>query len=178
MQDGPNRYGTAAELAQEFSGLVEDAKEFFFEAMLEGYVKGGQVPGSIMNFPGSRSFHHWHDNWCLCDMFTIAPPSHVSAGTTYIWYRSTPVWMMQYNGYYRPPAVPTLTAALRDAYSERKFFGGRGPAVFAGQGNRFYVNRYEGEFETSAHGEEMIYDSNAAVIGLHRYQSVFFGWNV
>lgn len=82
--------------------------------------------------------------------------------------------MMQYFGQYPEEAIPCLKAALRAAYAEKKFFGGRGPENFElGAGEYVYWNKKEvlqSHNFASFNGAECVFNKKGELIGRHFYQ--------
>lgn len=75
--------------------------------------------------------------------------------------------MMQYGGYYQKGF---LKRALMAAYSQRKWFGGRGPASFTEEGltylNNFKLTRFE-----NWEGKETVFRKSES-LGWHKYSSM------
>lgn len=124
----------------------------FFEAMNAGYATDAPKKKSILWLPGSKTIEYIRDSWRVVDSYHVTALGPRSGGTTIISYEETPVWMMQYLGQYDEAAIPCLKAALRAAYAEKEFFGGRGPDEFV-HGEFVYHNEvdraYRADFQTS-----------------------------
>lgn len=116
----------------ERKNLLDKAKDFFFEAMLAGWVSDNDViqkpETTIPNMSGIHTYEYEKGNFRLVDSYYSQ--GEKSCGTTMIWYRGEPIWFMAYHGWYKPEAITTLKFALRDNYKEKVFEGGRGPGLF------------------------------------------------
>lgn len=142
----------------------------FFEAMNAGYAAENKpMKGSIAVLRGSKTTYHAQGPWEVNDVWFVTPLSTYSGGMTIISYKGVPVWMMQYFGKYEKTAISCLKAALRAAYSERKFFGGRGPEEFI-HGKYVYENDLGAsrDFQDFS-GRESVRDETGE-IGWHAYQ--------
>lgn len=124
----------------------------FFEAMNAGYAADAPKKQSILWLPCNKTIEYKRDPWRVVDTYHVTKLGPRSGGTTVISYEETPVWMMQYLGQYDESAIPCLKAALRAAYAEKKFFGGRGPERFVCD-RLIYLNEvdrsYRGDFQDS-----------------------------
>ncbi len=118
--------------------ILAGAREAFFYAMLHGWVAGGdhkkvvRVPGSFdskeVSYSAGLSYKR---KWFLVvDRYCVSEAGK-SAGTTTIWLNHDPVWFMSYGGAYLKEDIPFLKNALTRVYSEKQFFGGRGPTSLA-----------------------------------------------
>ena len=159
------------ELKQKF---VSEMQEVFFRAMNTGYAATEKPKKStIAELPGSKLIPPYiRGPWKVTDVYHVMPFSTVSGGTTMISHEEVPVWMMQYFGKYEKDAIPCLKAALRDAYSKKIFYGGRGEGLFL-QGEFPYWNtpspiRFE-EFAGDEHVTRQTEKSGTFVLGRHRY---------
>jgi hypothetical protein len=77
---------------------------------------------------------------------------------------------MQYVGYYNKEAIAFLKQALMAAYSQRSWFGGRGPASYVGEGMSYLNNISLSGFEKSE-GRETIFRKSES-LGWHKYSSM------
>lgn len=141
---------------------IEIIKQFFFRGMLNGYVNPNfvkltdlqaiapQMPdGFIM--PGSKCTVYREkiddDFFQLIDVWFSRKDCDFSGGMTVIISSNNgPVWMMNYGGHYSEEAIPTLKLALRTAYEQKDFHGGRGHEKFS-NGDYLYSNDFQhGDF--------------------------------
>lgn len=118
--------------------ILEGAREAFFHTMLHGWASGSknavktEVPGSPNNKESTyiAGFMHKKDFFRVVDRYCVSETGK-SAGTTTIWFHRDPIWFMSYGGAYLKEDIPFLKNALVSVYSEKQFFGGRGPTSFA-----------------------------------------------
>ena len=151
-------------------GDMESIQNIFFDAMRRGWAcdncaKKIEVP----QLPGSKaiSFEHGPLRVVDCYMTNL----NFSTGTTTIWYRGRPLWVMHYGGRYEKEAIPFLKFCLRRAYTERRFYGGRGPNFM--RDDRFtYVNKIERNNFRDFAGEERIFDTSGQCFGYHWYRGM------
>lgn len=118
--------------------ILDGAREAFFHAMLCGWASGSrnavevEIPGSS----GSKEVTYitgllYEKEWFrVADRYCVSEAGK-SAGTTTIWFHHDPVWFMSYGGAYLKEDLPFLKSALMRVYSEKQFFGGRGPTTIA-----------------------------------------------
>lgn len=104
-------------------------REFFFDGMQQGWAAKGEKT-TIPQLPGAKAITYRDGNLCLVDYYFADKRTGRSAGSTVIWFRDEPAWIMHYGGYYPKGVIPFLKAALNSAYQDRIFYGGRGPVVF------------------------------------------------
>jgi hypothetical protein len=115
--------------------LREEAREAFFLAMMAGYASVARVEKrTILELPGSKMIRFEYGRYTIIDTWWTVPDSPYSFGQTIIYRDDIPVWVMQYQGDYAEDAIPFLKEALREAYSNRNFIGGRGPAKYERDG--------------------------------------------
>lgn len=108
--------------------LKGEVLNVFFQAMLVNYSKKEHVTEkkSIPELPGSSMLSPFfcgryvvvHYDWLLAN--------NSNFGNIIVYRDGTPVWQMQYSGWYLAEAVPFLKMVLRSAYRQREFYGGRG----------------------------------------------------
>ncbi|MBI2003669.1 MAG: hypothetical protein HYS78_01695 [Parcubacteria group bacterium] len=151
---------------------AQTAEQFFFEAMKGGWAM--PVPKShIPALPGSKSIPFRIGEYTLLDYYFVAPGSDSSYGTTVIWVTERPFWVMHYGGWYKKEAIPFLKAALRQAYSQNQFVGGRGPNSYHEKGHPFWYRNHIENFANSFarfHGfEDVVNTENDEVLGEHRF---------
>ncbi len=86
---------------------IEQIQSFFFKAMMAGWINGGQfIPSS--DAPGYKEFSFKDGDFTLVDRYCSVDDSRRSAGTTTIWFKETPVWVMNYGGWYEDRAITCL----------------------------------------------------------------------
>ena len=149
---------------------IEEIKSFFFEAMVNGYISGGDEI-KISEIPEYRAIPFKKGKFYLLDNYLITPYSDKSAGTTTIWYDDKPVWVMHYGGYYKESAISLLKKALAKTYKSSQFFGGRGPLSLSESKNSLiYINYPKiNDFE-KFEGREVIFDTKKNIcLGYHEY---------
>lgn len=145
-------------------------EQFFFQAMKSGWAT--PVPKSpIPGLPGSKSIPFRRDDFTLIDYYFVASGSNASYGSTVIWVANRPVWVMHYGGWYKKEVIPFLKAALREAYSQNQFFGGRGPQRYTNNEYLFlYCNKWIEGYFGNFHGLEYVLDEHRNQrLGEHRY---------
>ncbi len=157
----------------DFQRNVQDS---FFDAMMAGYAGAAQEKEKP-DLPGLKVIE-WTNEYCgswrVLDSYLVSSLGQYSGGTTTIWYNDTPIWMMQYMGYYREEAIPCLKAALRANYERKEFNGGRGPQVFRQDGLIYLNTTTSNNFYGDAHGEEKIVSEDGrTTLGEHRYHSTY-----
>ncbi len=161
------------ELAKDPAFVVE-MKAKFFEAMMAGYASAEKPKKRFLTeIPGYKVVTYVSGPWKVIDAWQVTPIGDGSGGTTHILYENIPTWMMQYFGKYDATAIPCLKAALRAAYSERKFFGGRGPKDFVHENGAFYRNwKHDiGQHDfASFFGQERVFDRTDQRLGCHSFQ--------
>ena len=152
-----------------------EMKTIFFEAMNVGYATDAPKKQSILWLPNNQTIEYKRGQWRVVDTYHVTQLGPRSGGTTLIAYEETPIWMMQYFGEYEKEAIQCLKAALRTAYENKQFFGGRGPESFQ-CGEYVYTNSSprnvwrNHNFGDRFNGEEEICDSRARLYGWHTYQ--------
>jgi len=107
--------------------FLAEMEDIFFKAMNTGYANNSQKEtfadiGKMVDFTDG--------SWSVIDGYLVTPLGPRSGGLMAMSYEGIPVWLLQYAGQYEEEAIPCLKAALIAAYSEKKFFGGRGPEQF------------------------------------------------
>ncbi|MBI3304765.1 hypothetical protein HYZ80_00335 [Candidatus Parcubacteria bacterium] len=111
----------------------KEVLDFFFEAGMEICADDiVMAKRTIVELPGSRVLRYKKPPFLYVDCYFSV--GEKSFGQTGIWHeelRSGPVWGMQYRGWCKDKrAIPFLRRALRYAYENRIFVGGRGPKSF------------------------------------------------
>jgi len=150
--------------------LVE-IEDVFFEAMASGWVSKPEEI-TVPKLPGSKAIPFELGDFKVLYCYMVTPYSDMSTGSTIIWHRGIPVWVMYYGGWYTEVAMPFLKQCLASAYAEeRRFYGGRGPEFVRGE--RFtYVNRINRNNFNDFVGEERIYDLDEQCLGFHWYRGM------
>jgi len=154
-------------------GIVDLARiqAFFFRAMVEGWAVGGQKI-QIPDMPGYKAIPFRDGDFFLLDCYCVTPHSSMSAGTTTIWHRDVPVWVMHYGGFYEEDAIAFLKRALSMTYQVGEFVGGRGPNVFV-RDSMVYVNRpYPNDFAKFEGREEVLIAESGISLGFHEYWGI------
>jgi len=151
---------------------VKKTQEFFLKAMLQGWISGAEET-KVPHMPGYRTIPFRDGDLFLLDCYCVNPNSSKSAGTTTIWYRDIPVWIMQYGGFYRKSEISFLKHALRCAYESNVFIGGRGPIDYR-EDQLLYENSPNfDEFEGFS-GIETIYRlPELEELGHHKYWGMY-----
>lgn len=152
--------------------IFKEAQAFFFEAMLRGYADEAQKPIPVPGKPGFKQFIYRKGDWRIVDEWATNPDSDVSFGTTTIWYKGQVVWMMQYFGKYGEGAIPLLKEALKAAYIQKVWYGGRGPFEYKSGSLSYTNNTWAGTFEFFQ-GKEYISDLDQnRRLGWHEYHGM------
>ena len=153
-------------------GDLDSIQDIFFDAKAHGWtciteqaVKKIEMP----QFPGSKVILYEHGPFRVLDWYMANLNS--STGITTIGFRGRPVWVMHYGGWYEKEAIPFLKNCLRQAYSDRRFYGGRGP-VFVQDSQFTYVNQIERKKFSDFAGQESIFGLNAVRLGCHWYRGM------
>lgn len=151
-------------------GDLQSIQNKFFDAMVQGWVCNTDAKKiEVPEFPGSKAIPYEHGPFRVlaCYMTNF----NFSTGTTTIWFRGKPVWVMHYGGWYEKEAIPFLKRCLSRAYAERRFYGGRGP-VFVRDDRFTYINRIERNNLRDFAGEEKIFDLSEKCLGYHWYRGM------
>jgi len=145
----------------------------FFKGMLRGYARSELTPSKIELLDGSKvtSSPITELGVTVTDLWQTTPHSDTSWGTTTLSCSGRIVWMMQYWGEYRLEAIPFLRKALRSAYSEQKFVGGRGRSYFT-DGEYTYLNITESNDFDNFNGCERVLNKNGKLLGWHKYHGM------
>lgn len=148
---------------------IDDIQKFFFKAMQQnGYSSGGQKI-TIPSMPGYKAIPFREGDFSLLDCWCTTPHSQKSAGTTTIFYKDSPVWWMQYNGWYTEEAISFLKLALSKTAETQEWLGGRGPKEFT-DGRLVYRNDPRINDFAGFNGYEcIIYRNRLGHLGYHEY---------
>ena len=117
---------------------IDEILPFFFTAMAEGYASKNPEKSFIKELPGSKMISYTKGDFKLID-YWFSSLDDFSCGHTLIYHRDVlhtlgiPVWVMSYHGWYTKEVEPFLKAALRKAYEDCNFVGGRGPELFSAE---------------------------------------------
>jgi len=143
----------------------------FFTAMRDRYAKGIKK-GTIIDLPRSKTIPFELGDFRVVDCYFTSPDSEYSFGQTIIWHKEVPVWTMSYQGWYLKSAISFLKRVLFKAYTDEKFFGGRGPRFYR-EGGMTYINNIKPPNDwRHFHGHEKIFDRNGNNLGWHEYQGL------
>lgn len=149
---------------------IQTVQDVFFDAMAAGWAHDVQKE-TIAEMPGSKIISFTQGDFRVLDHY-LTSPSGKSAGTTAIWHQDQPVWVMQYGGHYTEFGISFLKSALRKAYTERNFYGGRGPEEMSFTDHVVYQNRIERNSFEDFLGEERVFILGEAVYGYHWYRGM------
>lgn len=104
---------------------TEQLKDFFFEAALATYAGDGEKIPSEEIAPGFEGYRFVRGNHVYVDKYAVNGSG--SFGQTVIWLDDKPIWFMQYKGFcHDKRAITVVKQAMREAYAQRQFIGGRG----------------------------------------------------
>lgn len=106
----------------------DEVKEVFFKASLQGWV-GEAKKIIIPEFPGYKVIVWEESDWRYLDMYFVVSNTSQSYGTTIVWFKGVPVFIMSYGGWYDKEVIPFLKEALQLNYQQKRFLGGRGPLI-------------------------------------------------
>ncbi len=100
-------------------------KGFFFEAALATYAGDGEKIPDEEIAPGFKGHRFVRGEYVYVDKYAVNGIQ--SFGQTVIWLDEMPVWFMQYHGFCHDKRASELVKkAMREAYMQRQFIGGRG----------------------------------------------------
>lgn len=151
-------------------GDLDSIQNKFFDAMTHGWACNTNAKKiEVPQFPGSKGILYEHGPYKVLDCYMTN--YNFSTGTTTIWFREKPLWAMHYGGRYEKEVIPFLKYCLRRAYSERRFYGGRGPN-FMRNDHFTYVNQIEHSSFREFSGEERIFNINEKCMGYHWYRGM------
>jgi hypothetical protein len=145
-------------------------QEFFFRAMIGGWATAGSSRILIPTMPGFKGIECVDGDYRLLDMWCTHPDSIKSSGLTTIWYQNNPVWIMHYGGEYTQEAAAVVKRALKQAYENRQFYGGRGQSSLERGSAMSYVNLIQkNDFADFCGKETVLDDASGTVVGYHQY---------
>jgi hypothetical protein len=150
---------------------LQEVQNFFFEAALATWVGDGKE-STISELPASRVLVYERNLFRYVDSYYVSPAAELDFfGETVIWFRNSPVWGMNYGGFYPDNLNPFLKDALRETYERHEFQGGRGPREYSysdEDSTLVYTNNPSPNYFTSFCGEEYIHDSGT-MVGVLQY---------
>lgn len=148
---------------------ISKIREFFFRAMASCLASGLSEEIQVHDMPDFLAIHYRDGDFRLQDQYCAIPGEERSAGTTTIWFKDRPIWIMNYGGAYSKEAIPFLRAVLRKTYETGQFIGGRGPAYYKGD-SFIYFNQGRLFDFTNFNGREEIYRyEDGEPLGFHDY---------
>jgi len=148
---------------------IEQIPRVFFAAM-RAYA-GNMQNGTIREVPGLETVLFEVDCFKACHYF-VAAHGRYKFEQIIILCDGEPAWTMSWYGWCVESAIPFLGRALRKAYDQRGFFGGRGPKTVPESG-MLYMNSVEQPSSWRRfNGQEEIFDHDDRLIGWHRYQGI------
>jgi hypothetical protein len=150
---------------------IKQIKQFFFKAMVAGWARNGQKI-SIPEMPSYKAISFQEGDFRLLDCYCNSPDSPKSAGTTTIWHKNVPVWVMQFGGYYEKGAIRFLKRALLVNYETSTFLGGRGPSSFYEGYYAYYNKVMQNDFGRFSGREEIISRPAGDILGYHDYWGI------
>ena len=146
--------------------VLEGAREVFFKAHLAGYAGDGEGSVKTKSADGKVSIEFVDGDYRVLDEYYTTPHSDYSFGTTIIFYKDAPVWMMYYGGCYKKEIIPFLKEALGKAYETNSFFGGRGIKTYV-VGALHYQNFPMGTWDDFKGSEEIRIYETREKLGFH-----------
>lgn len=147
---------------------LAQVQEFFFKGMVGGWAAGAKKI-MIPEMPGFRAIKFREGDFRLLDCWSKTENSTKSFGTTTIWFRDIPAWIMNHGGLYDERAIAFLKRVLRQNYEAGEFVGGRGPLVFA-EGLLRYTNYpRHNDFHRFDGRENVFSNETGTFLGYHDY---------
>jgi hypothetical protein len=134
-------------------------------------VKESANPSISPGLPAAKRIRYQSGKLLYIDVWWTVPSSERSYGNTTIYHHGQPVWMMHYDGWHDGKIIQTVKNALFLAYSEKDFFGGRGPKLYEDVmrfGKISYNNDWIGNFE-NFQGREIVIDNRGLIAGEYNY---------
>ncbi|EKD23798.1 MAG: hypothetical protein ACD_81C00181G0001 [uncultured bacterium] len=150
--------------------ILDWAKKAFIAAMLSGYAseEGDGVP-KIKTTDGYTTITCIEEGFTVVDRYYTMPRSTYSVGTTTIFYKGKPIWLMSYGGSYPKKVISFLKAALTKAYTTGSSVGCRGPQSCE-EGDLLYINNCTSASFREMRGYEVIKSiETGRVLGYHEY---------
>lgn len=154
--------------------LKQEVLEAFFQAIIAGYAGGkkNQEKELLEELLDCKMTRFEQGRYQVTDMWRTLPNSDYSFGETVVYRDIIPIWVMSYQGWYDGEVIPFLKEALRNAYEQRQFVGGRGPEKYE-TGDLMYVNSYRdnrGDWRRFSESEMIL--RGTKVMGYHHYQGI------
>ncbi|MEI8123951.1 MAG: DUF5680 domain-containing protein [bacterium] len=155
--------------------ILDGAMKVFFKAMLAGYAGGcdSDKVVKVKTPDGYTTITFTDGDFVVVDRYCVTSYSDFSAGTTTIFYKENPVWIMFYAGKYPEKVIPFLKESLVEQYKQWGFRGGRG---YRFRYNRHYKYTNEGEclssFTKFKGREEISTRLRGKSLGFHEYCGV------
>lgn len=137
---------------------LKEVEEFFLKAMAKGWAAGAK-PTSSPDMPGYKYISFREGDFSLIDQYSFNKTNSRGAGSIIVWFKGTPVWVMHYRGIYSKKTMSFLKQALLNAYTQARFFGGRGSLILK-ENSLLYINRPELSEFAEFKGREEIIDVN------------------
>ena len=151
------------------SDLLSNVREFFFDAMRNGYAaKVEKIGIPHMNHKGIP-YKSRDGQFYLIYAYCVNTLTSYSAGTTTIFHKDQPVWWVNYVGRYQPGSTKYLKEALKSAYDRNLFCGGRGPVECRTSDGYTYKNHLEINSFQLFSGKEKLLDPAGNMVGFHEY---------
>ncbi len=152
---------------------LKEIEEFFLEASRQTYAADAPKT-TIAELPKSKVLRYERGDWLYVDLYFSA--NGKSFGQTIVWHQDQPVWGMQYRGDWDKSderVIPFLKSALKTAYDQGEFRGGRGPEYFENaDGSLKYINHLPNSIFTNFSGDEKIYASGKGFVLYHAFNSI------
>ncbi len=153
------------------SESLRSVEKAFFDAMNHGWASGNNgepIDGSLgwkaVVYYSPDGKHRVIDRWGE-DLATKKPTGSILITTM----DNTPEWVMWYGGEnYGKWAIPILRKSLMENYSQRIFYGGRGPKNIV-EGEFVYVNQAHGDFVKFSGYEVITNTKGTEFLGGHNY---------
>ena len=150
---------------------ISQIQSFFLLAMRSGWASN-VAELRMPHMPGYKGISFHDGDFSLLDCYCVTPNSTKSFGTTTIWHKGIPVWVMQYGGHYDESVLGLLRRALRKSYTADMFVGGRGPLVYAEDSLIYHNTPKRSDFALFS-GREDIFDAeNGIMLGYHEYSGM------
>ncbi len=152
---------------------LTQVRAVFLRAMQAGYAQECPSAAVVADISGYKEIRHEDaDDLLVVDRWWGSDAGK-SAGTTTIFHKGKPVWVMNYGGMYPKECIPFLKQALRVQYMSNKFNGGRGPSLLTSEhSSLIYQNKTEFNSFNRFKGYESIFAferGNTRYVGHHDY---------
>lgn len=148
---------------------LEETMAIFFEYQLTASWLTDAKPIENPDLPGAHIFPWVKGPWQVVDIYWTTKHSQNSFGYLVISYEGQPVWRQEYSGFYEKDAIPFLKEALRMAYDDHLFLGGRGVLEFV-KNDLHYRNCPQSHQDfRNFDGIEGVYNEAGNLKGFHQY---------